>query len=143
MTRETGDTHLPLEAPVSGHGHCVPVCLELHQQFRISSRHIVHLHHVWSTHELLQLRHTQPSQLLHLPLAHLRLLVVPLVLQHKSLSGSRRKKISEGPINSHNTFDNLITTAICSEGRLTPAIHLKGYFIPSSDKGLFSSRKIF
>lgn len=43
---------LPLEAPVPRHRHRVPGGLEVDQQLRLLGRHVVHLHHVWTRHQL-------------------------------------------------------------------------------------------
>ncbi len=43
---------LPLEAPVTWHGHRVPGGLQVNQQLGLLRRHIVHLHHVRTRHKL-------------------------------------------------------------------------------------------
>lgn len=43
---------LPFEAPVARYRHGVSGGLEVDQQLGLLSRHIVHLHHIWTSHEL-------------------------------------------------------------------------------------------
>lgn len=57
------------------HLHRVPMRLELHQQLGVARRDVVHLHHVGPRHQLLQLRHRQPGQLLQFPFGQTLLLV--------------------------------------------------------------------
>lgn len=43
---------LPLEAPVSGHRDRVPGGLQVDQQLRLMCCNIMHLHHIWTCHQL-------------------------------------------------------------------------------------------
>lgn len=43
---------LPFEAPVTWHWDRVPGGLQMHQQLGLLGRHIMHLHHVWTCHQL-------------------------------------------------------------------------------------------
>lgn len=43
---------LPFEAPVARHRHRVPGGLQVDQQLGLLGRHIMHLHHVWTGHQL-------------------------------------------------------------------------------------------
>lgn len=47
---------LPLEAPVAWHGYSVPCGLQVHQQLGLLRRHVVHLHHVRTCHQLVNER---------------------------------------------------------------------------------------
>lgn len=43
---------LPFEAPVARHRHRVPGGLQVHQQLGLLGRHVVHLYHIWTRHQL-------------------------------------------------------------------------------------------